>query len=183
MFFYHIVCSKREMWEPSFGVYYEQLGCDIKILENIPSWESCSASCLGTPGCKSWTWSHPHSNDRPKRCWLQRTSCLVRNKKDSSNLISGDTTCGKLSRVSTSVPNFGLAYPGCDMKAIVDIRTWERCSQLCHLTPGCQSWTWSQRGLSPYSCWLKKSFCKGIPTPHAISGDNSTYLSCGLPCK
>ena len=162
---------------PLFGTNYVNKLCLLYPIYNVATWQRCSAICFLTPECKKWTWAHPDSTSSPRTCWLRKAECGV---EFSSNYISGEKNCSNLSReFSDCVPSYGLEYPGCEMKLKTNVKTWQKCSQICYSTQGCQFWTWfSKQHVSSETCWLKKGICEGKPSAFGVSGDASTYFRC-----
>lgn len=173
---FYLGCTKSLTCEPGFGIDYSS--CTMETFHNVKSWERCSVICFLIPACKAWTWAHQASTFSPLTCWLKTGTCTMKN---SSNFISGTAKCGDISKAfDNCAPNYGLEYPGCDLKWIKNIKTWEKCSQLCHSTDGCKFWTWINQRHNKYShsCWLKRSLCDRKSSAFGISGGASTYSRC-----
>ena len=182
---FYLVCAKPKSCEPRYGINVYEVICRLESHGDIPSWERCSELCFRNHLCVQWSWAIPSASNRARTCWLKRQLPICANAAiPTRDYISREKECGNLPIVSICAPNYGLAYPGCDMKVIAAVGTWERCSQLCHLTRGCKFWTWSHKGVDefPHTCWLKNSTCKRIPSRLGISGDAFTYLRCNSPC-
>lgn len=176
--FHYLGCVKPETCEPEFGVGYK--GCDFTYFYT-ENWEKCSMLCFLIPKCKVWTWIRLDPVT-VSLCWIKTRTCGY---EISSIKISGGKKCANLSIDSNyCVPDYGIEYPGCDMEMITGIKSWQKCSQLCHVTQGCKLWTWFHKNhnVSSYSCSLKRGSCVGRPFAYSISGDDSTYLNCNPSC-
>merc|ERR1712126_54120 len=71
-------------------------------------------------------------------------------------------------------PIYDVDYDGIGIDYIGEIPSWEECGYLCHLTNGCNYWTW--RNYGDNSCFLKSEKAD-IPTKYtnAISGSKNCY--------
>merc|ERR1712133_272327 len=81
-----------------------------------------------------------------------------------STVVYGDTD---------QCPLYDVDYFGYDIDVIGEISSWEECGYLCHLTSGCNYWTWT-----PYysnGCFLKSDNAGIKNQATAISGSKNCY--------
>merc|ERR1712198_235552 len=80
-----------------------------------------------------------------------------------ATVVNGDTD---------QCPLFNIDYQGYDIDYIAEIASWEECGYFCHLTSGCNYWTWTN-----YSsiCYLKSDNAGIENQDDTISGSKNCY--------
>ena len=136
----------------------------------------CSVICSIRAECNFWTWAHQNSDVKPFSCFLKKNKC---NMTSSTNFISGEKNCIKLSTASACPPKYGLEYQGGNLTKIEPVTSFEKCSNICFATQGCKFWTWYRLS---NKCLLKKQPRGQMRSPYAISGDICTYFLPSSTC-
>jgi len=83
-----------------------------------------------------------------------------------STAVNGDTD---------QCPLYGIDYQGYDIDSIREIFSWEECGYLCHITSGCNYWTWGKDGVNINTCFLKSDNAGIENQDNVISGSKDCY--------
>merc|ERR1711942_368272 len=81
-----------------------------------------------------------------------------------STIVNGNTD---------ECPIYDVDYNGIGLDYIGEVSSWEECGYLCHLTDGCNYWTW--RNYDDNSCYLKSERGDIKNADDAISGSKDCY--------